>query len=279
MQTNLPNYADLFGNIDFKAGDDARTVYSPAAYLTDLLQMLDDEFGSIDFDTRRGDIKAIDLNAENTTTLIPYLDIANEILEGRVTTTSEAYAALESAVYPFNMPFSLENEKIKNHLHHLGISAHELRRLFATSTDYQTVARDYLGLSPAELSGLIIADSAPVAAVAQSYGYSGTSFISEMSAVATFMEATALSPAEMREVLYQTLYVEPTDHAIVEAGRETFYINQVGSAGYVTLNADETTLEWRAVDATSDPSVPLVWFVRTSRFVRLAKKSVSALPN
>ena len=66
MQTNIPNYADLFGNIDFKEGDDARTVYSPAAYLSDLLQMLDDEFdpSTVDFDARRGDIKDIDLDAE-----------------------------------------------------------------------------------------------------------------------------------------------------------------------------------------------------------------------
>ena len=77
MLSNIPNYADLFGSIDFKKGDEYRSVYSPAAYLTDLLQLLDDEFDpdSIDFDDRRSDIKDIDLDAENTTTLIPHLDL------------------------------------------------------------------------------------------------------------------------------------------------------------------------------------------------------------
>ena len=42
---NIPNYADLFGSIDFKEGDDSRSVYSPAAYLVELLKVLDDEFG------------------------------------------------------------------------------------------------------------------------------------------------------------------------------------------------------------------------------------------
>ena len=102
MQNNIPNYADLFGNIDFKEGDDARSVYSPAAYLTDLLQMLDDEFvtseDNFDLDDRRGDIKDIDLDAENTNTLIPYLDIVNEVLEGRVSEISgeDPYTTLES---------------------------------------------------------------------------------------------------------------------------------------------------------------------------------------
>ena len=144
--------------------------------------MLDDEFvadeseesdesdeNALDFHTRRSDIQYIDLDAENTTTLIPYLDIVNEVLARQIVSsdyTEEELMALtaeelEKAVspileeesYPFNMPFSLDNEKIKNYLHHLGISARELHRLFATDTDditYTTVAREYLGLSVVE---------------------------------------------------------------------------------------------------------------------------------
>ncbi|GAB4384359.1 MAG: hypothetical protein Kow00121_47710 [Elainellaceae cyanobacterium] len=364
MQSNLPNYADLFGNIDFKEGDDARSVYSPAAYLSDLLQMLDDEFDSdsIDFDKRRGDIKNINLDTENTTTLIPYLDIVNEVLEKRISDSSDrAYTVLERAVYPFNMPFSLENEKIKNHLHHLGISAHELRRLFAKETNYHTVAREYLGLSIKELERLVEAEI--VAEVAMFYGYTedfiqyeldlrestadiptedrssvvivakndnsyrvrifdstgrrvvdkvnnefapdatlvekldrainsqainpetksqliqeiiSSCFISDfdLSKVATFMEATGLQAHEVRELLYQKLYVDPTNHSIVEPGRENFYINTGSSSdvGYVTLSADETKLVWRSNGNASDLDIPLNWFARTSCFVRLAKK-------
>lgn len=280
MQKNIPTYANLFGNIDFKEGDDARSVYSPAAYLSDLLQMLDDEFDptSIDFHTRRSDIRHIPLDAENTTTLIPYLDVVNEILEGQV--GDGAFAALEKAIYPFNMPFSLDNETLKNHLRHLGISAQELRHLFARNTDYLTVAREYLGLSTVEWAALIETGSTPDAA--SQYGYQGGSDFSLLSKVTAFMEATALQPHELRELLYQNLYVEPTNHAQVEAGRESFYINRVSGrgAGYVTLNADETALEWGEIASESSTtplnpessSIPLVWFVRTSRFIRLAKK-------
>ncbi|AOX01248.1 hypothetical protein BJP34_18990 [Moorena producens PAL-8-15-08-1] len=282
MLNNIPNYADLFGNIDFKEGDDARSVYSPAAYLTDLLQMLDDEFddaASVDFDTRRIDIKEIDLDAENTNTLIPYLDIVNELLEGQVT---GGISALKSAVYPFNMPFSLDNEKIKNHLHHLGISAHELRRLFATDTDYYTVAREYLGLSLEELEALLEPETLDQNAVETAYGYTGSeSFISYMSTVANFMETTDLTAQEMLQLLYQNLYIEPSNHFDVEAGRHNFYINTgiSSSSGYVTLNTEETDLVWYDYDSQTDPqssnfnTVPIEWFERTSRFVRLAQKT------
>ncbi|MGD1804800.1 hemopexin repeat-containing protein [Dapis sp. BLCC M126] len=286
MLTNIPNYADLFGNIDFKQGDEFRSVYSPAAYLVDLLQLLDDEFdpNTIDFKERRDDIYNIDLDAENTTTLIPYLDIVNEILEGRVIkmldendTSDDAYTKLEDATYPFNMPFSLDNEKIKNHLHHLGISAHELRRLFATNTDYITVAREYLGLSEKEWAALV----EPTATVTEElvtpyYGYTNSSFISDMSIVSTFMETTDLEAQEILELLYQNLYIDPSDHSIIEAGRETFYINTgtMGENGYVTLSNDETKLEWYSISDQSmtDIDIPIAWFERTSRFVRLAQK-------
>ncbi|MEM9219073.1 MAG: hemopexin repeat-containing protein [Cyanobacteria bacterium P01_F01_bin.150] len=285
MLFNIPNYADLFGNIDFKEGDYYRSVYSPAAYLTDLLQLLDDEFesdGIHDFTSRRNDIKGVDLDAENTTTLIPYLDIANEVLERQIdikTIDRTKYVTRESAVfmgvlekasYPFKMPFSLNNEKVKNHLNHLGISGHELRCLFATTADYTTVAREYLGLSTAEWTSLV--NAATNDAVLAAYGYidtgtDTTSFIASMSVVTNFMETTDLTSQEMLELLYQRLYIDPSNHSIVEAGRENFYIN-TGNTGYVTLNADETALEW-----SDGSAVPIEWFDRTSRFVRLAQKT------
>ena len=279
MLTNIPNYADLFGNIDFKKGDEFRSVYSPAAYLVDLLQLLDDEFSDIsDFkEDRRSDLYEIDLDAENTTTLIPYLDIVNEVLEGRIN-SENVYETLENAAYPFNMPFSLDNEKVKNHLHHLGISAHELRSLFATTTDYTTVAREYLGLSTAEWDKLLTA-AADDNAVFDDYGYTATedteTFIQTMSVVSTFLETTDLEAQEILELLYQNLYIEPSDHSIVEDGRENFFINTgiTGYSGYVTLNTDETELEWYDTTTETSNSVPIDWFDRTSRFVRLAQKT------
>ncbi|WP_293119640.1 hypothetical protein [Moorena sp. SIO4G3] len=41
MTKQLPSYERIFGEIDFQKGNEARSVYSPAAYLADLLQLLD----------------------------------------------------------------------------------------------------------------------------------------------------------------------------------------------------------------------------------------------
>ena len=282
---NVPNYADLFGSIDFKEGDESRSVYSPAAYLVELLQMLDDEFdedsaGNTWIDERREDIKDIPLDAENTITLIPYLDVVNEVLEKKASPENEqhpetkAYEILENAIYPFNLPFSLDNERLKNYLHYLGISADELRRLFATTTtedDYKTVAREYLGLSVAEWDVL----KEPHGDLEAAYGYTDSNFVEDMSDIATFMETTGLQSPEMLELLYQNLYINPSNHAEVEAGRENFYVNTGTSddhPGYVTLNDDETKLEWQKIGEQNTEDVPLEWFDRASRFIRLAKK-------
>ena len=84
VSNNLPSYKKLFGELDFKKGDQARSVLSPAAYLADLLQLLEDRLPRNDFFTRRPAIQNLTLNQENTFTEIPYLDIVNEVLETEV---------------------------------------------------------------------------------------------------------------------------------------------------------------------------------------------------
>lgn len=306
MQNNIPTYAGLFGDIDFKEGDEYRSVYSPAAYLADLLQLLDDEFldtfsyldeeGNealkLEFDARRDDIKHIGLDEENTTTLIPYLDIVNELLESAVADTEDAvYSTLDKAVYPFNMSFSYDNEKIKNHLKHLGISAHELRALFAEKTsptesinNYTTVAREYLGLSVNELSDSVEPDSVSLSNTADAYGYDASTLIADMSKIPQFMASTDLDASAVRELLHQNLYIDPADHTQVEAGRDSFYINtglttdtnSTYAMGYVTLDDSETTLLWQSlIDGAADESqvIPVAWFNRVSRFFRLSQKT------
>src|SRR6187399_2374859 len=163
---NLPSYAELFGKLDFKKGDDARSVYSPAAYLADLLQLLDDKLadsgagqppsdspdGQLDTKNplarRRPDIQAIPLNAEHTFTEMPYLDIVNQVLEREI--GGNVYETLKTATYPFQLPFDLDYEKVKKYHQYLEIDADQLYKQFALQPDVDTIAREYLGLSPAE---------------------------------------------------------------------------------------------------------------------------------
>ena len=83
-----PTLEELFGEMDFCACDHCRSVLSPAAYLVDLLQFLNQaptEAGKANpLDVlleRRPDIQHLPLTCENTNTALPYIDIVNEILE------------------------------------------------------------------------------------------------------------------------------------------------------------------------------------------------------
>lgn len=83
----LTNLEELFGSTDTCGCQHCRSVYSPAAYLTDLLQWLKQKnTGHGDEVTRplfyrRPDLEYILLNCENAHTPLPYIDLVNEVLE------------------------------------------------------------------------------------------------------------------------------------------------------------------------------------------------------
>ena len=84
----IPDLATLFpGSLNFCSCQHCRSVYSPAAYFVDLLEFLrwtpDNKAFNILL-ARRPDLEYIKLNCENTNTLIPYIDLVNEILESYV---------------------------------------------------------------------------------------------------------------------------------------------------------------------------------------------------
>ena len=96
--TDNPDYADLFGSLDLCACEQCRSVYSPAAYLVDLLAFLDTPKNSktpnpldvlignesLSVTGRRPDIAQIQLTCDNTNTRIPYIDLIVEVLESYV---------------------------------------------------------------------------------------------------------------------------------------------------------------------------------------------------
>jgi len=108
VQTNLikrfPTLESLFGSLDFCECEHCRSVLSPAAYLVDLLQFLDQgpkvwesftedwkrSHDNTDYPhpspflvlaERRPDLPHLPLTCENTLTALPYIDVVNEILE------------------------------------------------------------------------------------------------------------------------------------------------------------------------------------------------------
>lgn len=72
--------ATLFGNLDFCECEECTSVYSPAAYLIDLMQVLDGGSKNGEQQTpldvllsRRPDLAQVDLTCDNTNTSVPYI--------------------------------------------------------------------------------------------------------------------------------------------------------------------------------------------------------------
>lgn len=162
----------LFGDADFCECGECNSVYSPASYFVELLNYLrnnnlDDDPnapGPIKrkpdpkdisgtpleklFD-RRPDLGCLELTCENTNTLIPYVDLVNEVMENYVAfkklkpfnvddeTSSEllaepqhteykAYCILKNEVYPFTLPYHQAIDAARIYLNFLDTSRHEL---------------------------------------------------------------------------------------------------------------------------------------------------------
>jgi hypothetical protein len=102
----LPDLQALFGSLDYFQCEDCQSVYSPAAYLVDLLQYLSwftatplaGRTPPVSTITtardalllRRPDIQYVALSCNNTNVVIPYIDLINEVLEAAIAPASIA---------------------------------------------------------------------------------------------------------------------------------------------------------------------------------------------
>ena len=86
--TAYPTLEDLFGSLDYCNCSDCGSILSPAAYLVDLLNYIDQPAPSGGLANpqdvllaRRPDLQYLPLTCANTNTALPYIDIVNETLE------------------------------------------------------------------------------------------------------------------------------------------------------------------------------------------------------
>ena len=201
------NLETLFGSIDYCECDDCLSVYSPAAYFVDILQYLRNNDLGPDPTTpsapspgirtdpkdisntpleklfrRRPDLGCLELTCANTFTVLPYIDLVNEVMESFVVhldkyhvdpnapkqatlevfnvddeTTSEllaqpqhinhqAYCILKDAVYPFTLPYHQPIDAARIFLKQLGTTRYELLDTFRPASDVVTG----VALTPAE---------------------------------------------------------------------------------------------------------------------------------
>jgi hypothetical protein len=187
-QNNLVlNWEALFGNADMCECDECRSVYSASAYLVELLQYLRDDGNDVSplrvLLKRRPDIGNLELTCENANTILPYVDIVNEIMESFVENlptyqaggnvkldvynvtdeTSEellaipqhinykAYKILNNAVYPSTLPYNQPLDAIRLLLQKLGTTRHDMMDAF----DMSKPPNDDLAMNNARFAELL----------------------------------------------------------------------------------------------------------------------------
>ncbi|KAN0108658.1 hypothetical protein V8E51_008400 [Hyaloscypha variabilis] len=178
--------ASLFGSLDYCECSDCCSVLSPAAYFVELLEFLRNDNLSSDTTTypnsgldgisntvlehlfaRRPDLGCLELSCENTNTILPYVDLANEVMESFVVhrinyaedthnpkwavidvhnvegetssellsepqhTNYQAYCVLKDAVFPIlNAPYHQALDETRIFLNYLGTSRYSLLTTF-----------------------------------------------------------------------------------------------------------------------------------------------------
>jgi hypothetical protein len=289
--SNIPNYIKLFGNIDFRKADEARSVYSPAAYLADLLQLIDDHLEQPDldsstrFDQRRADIvNGLLLDGDHTFTLLPYLDIVNEVLEHKIINEAsalgsdataqsddgdrDAYTFLAEADYPFNLPFDLNHERIVLSEKYLGITPEALHKAFANPYDPDVVAREFLGLSEQEVEIV----TQPATNLEQRYGdrLPGIGSTLRQIPVNDFVEVTDLTHAELRALLKGQLNAQ-------EWGleKQSEFFTNFGLGGFAGYDAAEEHIVWSSDE--EEALIPEAWCDRAQRLIRLSRLTSLAI--
>ena len=258
-----PTLESLFGEMDYCSCEHCRSWLSPAAYLVDLLQFLDTPTYEKEKEKpldilleRRPDIEHLQLTCENTNTVLPYIDLVNEVLEFWVTngsitgfkghnieegiTTEEllvspqfvsdaAYETLKNTCFPLSLPFHRDLETTRRYFAHFDVPLHKAMEKLRVDDDPERTDKPYgwkdilmerLGLSRQEYA--ILADSA--IPLCQLYGelFSNEScnekLIEKLSNAKDFSRRLNLTYEELIEII-RTQFINPNSNLLPKLER------------------------------------------------------------
>lgn len=247
LQNQVPNYSQLFGSPDLCECEHCRSVYSAAAYFVDLLRFLwrgdlnSNNKTPLDMlKVRRPDLLHLPLTCENTNTIIPYIDLANEVMEyytannsltnfegydtGEATAEElranpqnfnlEAYRTIKNAKYPFSLPYHQPLDVIRTYSDHLKVSRYDaLKAMNPTpnATTAAAIAAEALRLSEEEykvLTGTAFSGTADTTPLHQYFGYTAAGQLENMSAVPEFLHRSGIAYVDLVE-LVKTRFINP----------------------------------------------------------------------
>lgn len=133
--TGIPSYQTLFGGLDHCACEHCQSLYGPGAYFVDIMRITDEYItepnaipDGYKLEDRRPDLFTMEIDCENTNTVIPYLVLVNEILASKIgaDTQTDAFQTLAVAGYPFNLPFNLPLTQMRRYLAELDVTLDQI---------------------------------------------------------------------------------------------------------------------------------------------------------
>ena len=252
LANQIPNYAELFGSPDLCECEHCRSVYSAAAYFVDLMRFLwrgdENVNGETPLDRlqqRRPDLLELPLTCENTNTIIPYIDLANEVMEyyaahdsltnyaghdtGDATAQElranpqnfdlEAYRNIKDARYPFSLPYHQPLDTIRVFGEHLKAPRYEVLAAInpePSPSEAQAIAAEALHLSEEEyrvLTGEEFDGTADATALHTYYGLAAAGDLDSLKAVREFMHRTGVAYQDLVEIV-KTQFVNPYHGAL-----------------------------------------------------------------
>jgi hypothetical protein len=240
---NLPSYQDMFGTLDYCGCQECRSIFGPAAYLVDLLRIIDEYVTKPNtiaqeflFTARRPDIGEIELTCVNTNTLVPYLQIVNERLLASAQQTLGATSPdkvveqmATTLCYPQALPFNAPLDQIRVVLDKVGVSYGAI--LSAWKTPPATVAARSLGLSP-EQQKIVTTPLTNGVDIAPFYNVTDINALNDAD---TFMAKTWMSFADVLTLLNQDL-----SESEQKAGLQVnFFLNQELAGKWVALKQEK----------------------------------------
>ena len=190
-----PTMEELFGSLDYCSCGHCESIFSPSHYLVALLQFLSPSARNRLLE-RRPDIQHLQLTCENTNTLLPQIDVGNEITEYYIVNNNSlknfeghniepgitslellaspqyvndaAFTILRQQVYPFGLPFNNFLETSRLLFDHLNAKLYQCMETLranesmdaiedATKYGWRDIYNEFLNISPEEY--MILTDS------------------------------------------------------------------------------------------------------------------------
>ncbi|MET3807139.1 hypothetical protein ABIB25_004161 [Nakamurella sp. UYEF19] len=207
----IDGITELFGSQNFCDCSDCRSVLSPAAYFVDLMHFVQSHISSPTFGPiaaqnsplqlkqRRPDLWSLILNCDNTNTLLPDLEIVDDVLEAylKEVLLAEPYSIIgaPSADVSFNVPFSRPYAEFVLYLSYFGLVPADV--CAATGQPQWVLHRTETRLSPVEFDVVVTANPSTVI---HRLGLSNPADLAEFP-VSDFLRRTGLSRGDLTVLL------------------------------------------------------------------------------